>query len=89
MYILNSVRYRTDTCGTPACINLGVDISPSTETKNFLLEKKELMSLIKVTENSNFDDLYIKPVCHVVSKTFSIYTNISSVDMLLLKLRVT
>jgi hypothetical protein len=30
------------------------------------------MSLIKLTEKSNFDNLYIKPVCHVVSKAFSL-----------------
>jgi hypothetical protein len=27
---------RTEPCGTPACIFLGMDISPSTETLNFL-----------------------------------------------------
>jgi hypothetical protein len=46
------------------------------------------MSLIKLTEKSNFDTLYSKPVCHVVSKAFSISKNTAAVDMLL-KLRVT
>jgi hypothetical protein len=32
--------------GTPACIHLGVDISPSTETLNFHCKRNELMSLI-------------------------------------------
>jgi hypothetical protein len=36
-------------CGTPACISLGVDISPSTETPNFLRERKELISLIRLS----------------------------------------
>jgi hypothetical protein len=46
------------------------------------------MSLIKLTEKSNFDNLYSKPVCHVIWKAFSILKNTAAVDMLL-KLRVT
>jgi hypothetical protein len=44
---------RTEPCGTPACISLGVDISPYTETMNSRCERKELMSLINLVENSN------------------------------------
>jgi hypothetical protein len=40
---LYNVGDRTEPCGTPACISLGVDISPSTETLNFLCERNELM----------------------------------------------
>jgi hypothetical protein len=40
---------------TPDSIILGVDISPSTEKENFLLERKELISLIKLEEKSIFD----------------------------------
>jgi hypothetical protein len=40
MYKLQSVGGWTEPCGTPAFIFLGVDISPSTETLNFLFEKK-------------------------------------------------
>jgi hypothetical protein len=47
------------------------------------------MSLFKLTEKSNFDNLYSKPVCHVVSRAFSISKNTAAEDMLLLKLRVT
>jgi hypothetical protein len=39
MYKLYSVGDRTEPCGTPACIYLGVDISPSTETLNFRCER--------------------------------------------------
>jgi hypothetical protein len=35
---------RTEPYGTPACIILGVNILPSTETQSFLFERKELMS---------------------------------------------
>jgi hypothetical protein len=45
-----------------------VDISPSTETLNFLFVRKVPISLIKLVENSNFDNLYSRPGCHVVSK---------------------
>jgi hypothetical protein len=79
MKILYNVEDRTEPCGTPACISLSVDISPSTE----------LMSFTKLIENFNLDNLYSKPGCHVVSKAFSISKNTSAVDILLLKLRVT
>jgi hypothetical protein len=45
---------RTEPCGTPACMYLGVDISPSTETLNFRSERKELISFV---EKFNFDNL--------------------------------
>jgi hypothetical protein len=35
-YILYNVGDRTEPCGTPAFISLAADISPSTETLNFL-----------------------------------------------------
>jgi hypothetical protein len=50
MYKLYSVGDRTEPCGTPACMYLGVDISPSTETLNFLCERNTLISLIKKKE---------------------------------------
>jgi hypothetical protein len=40
MYILKRVRDRTETFGTPSCIILVVEISPFTETLNFLVKKK-------------------------------------------------
>jgi hypothetical protein len=76
-------------CGTPACITLGVDISPATETLNFVCERKEPISLIKLVENSNLDNFYSKPECHVVSKASSMSKNIAAIDILLLKFRVT
>jgi hypothetical protein len=57
---------RMEPCGTPACIiSLGIDILPSTETLNFLREREELISLIRLIENFNLDNLYSKPRCHV------------------------
>jgi hypothetical protein len=79
----------TKSCDTLACISLGVYISPSTETLNFLWERKELISLTRLIGNFNLDNVYSKPRCHVVSKEFSISKNTAAVDMLLLKLRVT
>jgi hypothetical protein len=75
-------------CGTPASIYLGVDNSPSTETLNFLLDKKELITLIKLAKNSNLYNLYSKPVCHVVSKDSLTSKNTAAVGILSLKLRV-
>jgi hypothetical protein len=55
-----------------ACIFLGVDILHSTETLNFLCERKELISLIRLAENSKLDSLSSKLRPHVLSKAFSI-----------------
>jgi hypothetical protein len=81
MYILKRVGERTEPCGTPACITLGIDNSPSTETLNFLYERKELISLIKLVKSSNLDSLYSKPECHVVSKAFSVSKNTAALDI--------
>jgi hypothetical protein len=89
IYILKRVWEKIDPCGTPACITFGVDISPSTETLNLLCERREPISLIKLVENSNLDNLYSKPECHVVSEAFSMFKNTADVDILLLKLKVT
>jgi hypothetical protein len=61
----------TEPCGTPACIYFGADFLPSTETLNFLGERRDPVSLIRLIENYNSDNLYSKPRCHVVSKGFS------------------
>jgi hypothetical protein len=89
MYILKRVADKTEPCGTPDCNTLDVDISPSTETLKVLYERKEPISLIKLVENSNLDNLYSKPECHVISKVLSIIKNTADIDILLLKLRVT
>jgi hypothetical protein len=44
---------RTEPCGTPACISLGVYISPSAWTLNFLWERKEIISLLRRIDNFN------------------------------------
>jgi hypothetical protein len=88
IYILKRVGDKTEPCGTPACITLGVDISPSTETLKFFCVRKEPISLIKLFENSNLDNFYSKPECHVLSQAFSMSKNTAAVDILLLKLRV-
>jgi hypothetical protein len=59
-------------CGTSACISLGVESSPYTDTLNFLLVGNELMSFIEFAEKCNFDSLYSKAGCHVALKAFSI-----------------
>jgi hypothetical protein len=64
IYILKSVGYRTELCGTLTCIILCIDIWPTTVTQNFLLERRELISLIKLAKKSNFENVYSKPVCH-------------------------
>jgi hypothetical protein len=53
MYKLYKVGDMTEPYGTPACMYLGVDISPSTETRNFLCERNEPISLIKLIEKCN------------------------------------
>jgi hypothetical protein len=68
--VLYRVGHRTEPCVHPCLFSLGVDISPSTETLNFLRERKELMILIIRAENSNFDNLYSRPGCQVVTKAF-------------------
>jgi hypothetical protein len=75
-------------CGTPACISLDVDTSPSTDTVNFLREIKELISLIRLIENFISDNLYSKLRCQVLSKSFSISKNTAAVYMSLLKFEV-
>jgi hypothetical protein len=72
---------RTEPCGTPALIIFGADISPSTETENFLFERKELMSLIKLAGKFILDNLYSKPLCHVASKALSISKNTAAVHL--------
>jgi hypothetical protein len=64
----------------------GEEIS-SIETLNFLLVKKEAISLMRLLGNWNSDSLYSRPVCHVVSKAFSISKITAAVDILLLKLK--
>jgi hypothetical protein len=53
------------------------------------LGEKEPISLNKLVENANLDNLYSKPECRVISKAFSMSKNTAAVDILLLELRVT
>jgi hypothetical protein len=71
--MLYKVGDKTEPCGTPACISLAVDISPSNKTLNFRCERNELMSLIKLVGNSSSDNLYSKPGCHVISSQSQSY----------------
>jgi hypothetical protein len=57
MYKLYRVGDRTEPCGTPACMYLGVDIAPCTKILNFRCERNEPISLIKLIENCNVDNL--------------------------------
>jgi len=69
------VGSRRELCDTPVCISRGVDSSPSTITLNFLLERRDLISLIKLDENCNLDSLYSKPVPCSVKGFFDIEEN--------------
>jgi len=89
IYKLYIVGARTKPCGTPASISLWVDISPSTETLNCLWDRYGLINFIKLNESCNFDNSYNKSGCHVLSKAFSIFKNTATMDILLLKCRVT
>jgi hypothetical protein len=71
MYKLYDVGDRTEPSGTPSCISLGVDNSPSTETLNLRCDRKDPISLVKLFENSNFDNLHSNPEFHVVLEAFS------------------
>jgi hypothetical protein len=63
---LYGVGDRTEPCGTPARIYLGMDILPL----NFSSEGNELISLTRLVKNSSLDNLYSKAGCHTVSKAF-------------------
>jgi hypothetical protein len=45
--------------------------------------------LMKLVGNSNLNNMYSKPECHVISKAFSMSKNTAAVNILLLKLRLT
>jgi hypothetical protein len=57
MYKLYSVGDRTESCGTPTCIYLRVDISPSTDSLNFRSLRNELINLITLIGKFNLDNL--------------------------------
>jgi hypothetical protein len=50
--------------------------------------RKEAISLMSLAKNSNSENLYSKPECHVVLKAFSISKNTAAINILLLKFRV-
>jgi len=60
-------------------------LSPSVATLNFLLERNEPVSLIKLAGKCNVGTVYSKAGCHIVLKAFSISKNTTAVDILLLK----
>jgi hypothetical protein len=53
--------------------------SPSTKTLHFVHEKRN--NLLNNVKNSNSDNLYSRPECHVGSKDFSISKNIAAVGI--------
>jgi hypothetical protein len=91
MYEVYNTGAWTEPCGTSAATSLGEESSPSTETLNFILAKRDAISLMRLIRNCNSYRLYeySRPGCHVVSKVFSMLKNRSAVDILLLKLRET
>jgi hypothetical protein len=54
-----------------------------------LMKELKKMSLVILVEKFNFDNLQSKPVCHVVSKAFSVSKSTAAIDTFLLKFRVT
>jgi hypothetical protein len=88
MNILYRIGGLPEPCATPTCIILFVYILPSTGAENFIFERKELMSLIKLAERFNYDNLHSNALCRVVSKVFST-TKYTATIMIVLKLRVT
>jgi hypothetical protein len=81
---LYKVGDRTEADGTRAFTPGGVDISPSIETLNFLLESNGLISLIMPAENCSRANLFNKLGCHAVPNAF-----LTSIDTSLLKFKVT
>jgi hypothetical protein len=79
---------KTEHCGISACMSLGVYISPSTETLNFLWENIALICFIRLIEKLYSYSLYSKQTCHVLWNAFSISKNTAAVDILLLKFKV-
>jgi hypothetical protein len=47
---------RTESRGTPACILRGVGISPSADTLNFPSKKNDLINVIMLAENFNWNN---------------------------------
>jgi hypothetical protein len=43
--------------GIPACISVGIQVSPSTEGLNFLFERKKLINFTLLNKNFNSDNL--------------------------------
>jgi hypothetical protein len=60
---------------------------PSTKTLNFLIVRKDAVSLMRLVEKINSYNLLSRPMCHVLSKAFSISKDTVAVDILLLKFR--
>jgi hypothetical protein len=75
IYRLYDIGARTEPWDTPAAIFLGVENSPSTKTLNFLSVRKEAIVLMSLVANSNPNNLYSRPECHVVAKAISICKN--------------
>jgi hypothetical protein len=85
--MLYNTGARTEPWGTPALIFFfayKITLLP----RLYLSVTKETNSLIRLVENSNSDNLYSRPECHVVSKTFSIPKKTAGVYILLLQFRV-
>jgi hypothetical protein len=88
-YLLYTLEERTKPCCSPSYTYIPWRrISPSTEILNFLWERKELISLIRLIENCNVDNLYSKPMYHVSSKAFPISISTIDVDKLLFNFKV-
>jgi hypothetical protein len=72
MYSLYNIGARKEPWVTPGPIFLGAEILPPTEILNFLSLRQDAISLMRLVENTKYDNLHSRPECHVVSKASSI-----------------
>jgi hypothetical protein len=60
------------------------------QNSEFSLRKKRgSFTSSRLIENFNSDNLCSKPMCHVISKAFSVSKNTGAIDMILLKFKMT
>jgi hypothetical protein len=88
-HLYNTIKYwdKNRTLKQPWPCFPGVDNAPDTGILNFLLVRKEAISLMRPAESCNSDSLYNRPDCRVVSKAFTISKNTEAIDISL-KFRV-
>ena len=78
-----------DPCGTLAAILYSFDLTPLTDTINFLsLKKFEMILVVRYVGTLCLSNLKINPRCQTVSKAFSKSTKSIAVDLFLLEFKL-